>query len=36
MRERAVEQGGTLDVGRRAGGGTQVRATLPLTGARHG
>jgi signal transduction histidine kinase len=30
MRERAEEQGGTLDVRPRAGGGTEVRATLPL------
>ncbi len=36
MRERAVEQGGTLEVARREGGGTQVRATLPLTGVRRG
>jgi signal transduction histidine kinase len=34
MRERAEEQGGTLRVGPRAGGGTEVRATLPLGGAR--
>lgn len=30
MRERAEEQGGTLVVRPRAGGGTEVRATLPL------
>lgn len=30
MRERAEEQGGTLAVRPRAGGGTEVRATLPL------
>jgi signal transduction histidine kinase len=31
MRERAAEQGGALQVGRREGGGTRVRATLPFT-----
>jgi len=30
MRERASEQGGRLEVGPREGGGTRVRATLPL------
>ncbi len=30
MRERAEEQGGSLDVRPRQGGGTEVRATLPL------
>lgn len=34
MRERAEEQGGTLQVERRDGGGTEVRATLPLGGHR--
>lgn len=34
MRERAEEQGGALRTGARSGGGTEVRATLPLGGTR--
>lgn len=30
MRERAVEVGGTFEVGQRAGGGTRLRARIPL------
>lgn len=36
MRERAAEQGGALDVRRRTEGGTEVRATIPLTAVAHG
>lgn len=36
MRERAAEQGGSLHIGRREGGGTQVRATLPIRSVLHG
>jgi signal transduction histidine kinase len=34
MRERAGELGGTCVIEQRSGGGTRVRATLPVTGGR--
>ena len=30
MRERAERLGGTVEIGRRPGGGTQVRASVPI------